>query len=68
MPVGAAALPFGSDWPTVGVVPPMLGIYAAVTREDVRGSPPGGWMPSQCVSREQARRGRTSRGSPSRLP
>ena len=56
---GAAALPFGSDWPTVGVVPPLLGIYAAVTREDVRGSPPGGWLPKQCVSREQALRGYT---------
>ena len=56
---GAAALPFGSDWPTVGVVPPMLGIYAAVTREDLKGSPPGGWMPKQCVSREQALRGYT---------
>ena len=57
---GAAALPFGSDWPTVGVVPPMLGIYAAVTREDLEGRPNGGWMASQCVSREQALRGYTT--------
>ena len=56
---GAAALPFGSDWPTVGVVPPMLGIYAAVTREDVHGHPHGGWLPQQCVSRQQALRGYT---------
>ena len=36
---GAAALPFGSDWPTVGVVPPLLGIYAAVTREESSSAP-----------------------------
>ncbi len=58
--VGAAALPFGSDWPTVGVVPPLLGIHAAVTRQDLHGSPPGGWLPHQRVSREQALRGYTS--------
>lgn len=57
---GAAALPFGSDWPTVGVVPPLLGIYAAVTREDLRGQPEGGWLAQQCVSRAQALRGYTA--------
>ena len=29
------ALPFGSDFPTVGVIPPLLGIYAAITRQDL---------------------------------
>ena len=57
---GVAALPFGSDWPTVGVVPPMLGIYAAVTRQDLHGEPAGGWTPSQCVDRQQALRGYTT--------
>ena len=33
---GTKALPFGSDFPTVGTVPPLLGIYAAVTREDLQ--------------------------------
>ena len=56
---GATALPFGSDFPTVGVVPPLLGIYAAVTREDLHGEPRGGWIPKQCVSRAQALRGYT---------
>ena len=56
---GAAALPFGSDWPTVGVVPPMLGLFAAVTREDLHGEPAGGWRPWECVSRSQALRGYT---------
>lgn len=54
---GAVALPFGSDFPTVGVVPPLLGIYAAVSRQDASGKPTGGWLPSQRVSREQALRG-----------
>lgn len=56
---GATALPFGSDWPTVGVVPPLLGIYAAITREDLDGHPPGGWTPWEKVSREHALRGYT---------
>ena len=46
---GAAALPFGSDWPTVGVVPPLLGVHAAVTRSDIHGSPIGGWIPREKV-------------------
>jgi hypothetical protein len=37
----------------------MLGLYAAVTRQDLHGAPPGGWLPQQCVSREQALRGYT---------
>ena len=57
---GAAALPFGSDWPTVGQVPPLLGLYAAVTREDLHGHPAGGWTPTEKVSRAQALRGYTT--------
>jgi predicted amidohydrolase YtcJ len=46
-------LAFGSDFP-VEHVNPMLGIYAAVTRQDLSGQPPGGWLPDQRVSRIQA--------------
>jgi len=45
----------GSDFP-VEEANPMLGLYAAVTRQDKSGSPPGGWMPDQRMSRAQALR------------
>ena len=48
-----ATLAFGSDFP-VEEVNPMLGIYAAVTRQDTQGWPEGGWYPEQGVSREEA--------------
>jgi hypothetical protein len=51
-------LAFGSDFP-VEHVNPMLGIYAAVTRQDLKGQPPGGWLPDQRVSRLQALAGFT---------
>jgi len=57
---GLEALPLGSDFPTVGVVPPLLGLYAAITREDVHNNPPGGWTPSQKISPRQALAGYTS--------
>ncbi|MEE8407962.1 MAG: amidohydrolase [Myxococcota bacterium] len=41
-----AALAFGSDAP-VEEENPWLGIYAAVTRQDARGEPKGGWMPQE---------------------
>lgn len=43
----------GSDFP-VEEANPMLGLYAAVTRQDLKGEPPGGWMPDQRMSREEA--------------
>lgn len=49
---------FGSDFP-VEKVNPMLGIYAAVTRQDLNGQPPGGWLPDQRVNRIQALAGFT---------
>lgn len=52
-------LAFGSDFPTVGTIPPLLGIYAAVTRQDLDGNPPGGWYPLQRVSVQQALKGYT---------
>ncbi|MFC4526617.1 amidohydrolase [Dyella halodurans] len=51
-------LAFGSDFP-VEHVNPMLGIYAAVTRQDLNGHPPGGWLPDQRVSRLEALAGFT---------
>jgi predicted amidohydrolase YtcJ len=47
------SLAFGSDFP-VEQVDPMLGIYAAVTRQDLKGWPEGGWFPEQRLSREEA--------------
>lgn len=48
-----AHLVFGSDFP-VEEVSPLLGVYAAVTRQDKDGNPPGGFLPEQRVSLEQA--------------
>ena len=53
-----ARLVLGSDFP-VEQVNPMLGIHAAVTREDTKGWPPGGWYPQEKLSREEAVRGFT---------
>lgn len=44
---------FGSDW-TVAPLNPLLGIYAAVTRSTLDGKNPGGWIPEQKVSVEDA--------------
>eukprot|EP00947_MAST-08B_sp_MAST-8B-sp1_P002057 g2057.t1 len=55
----APALALGSDWPTVGKVPPVLGLYAAVTRQDLRGAPAGGWEPQERLTRVDALRGYT---------
>ena len=37
---------FGSDFP-VALVDPFYGLYAAVTRRQTDGQPPGGWHPDQ---------------------
>jgi hypothetical protein len=52
-------LAFGSDFP-VESVDPRLGLYAAITREDLAGKPPGGWLPDQKLSAAEALRGFTS--------
>jgi predicted amidohydrolase YtcJ len=49
----------GSDFP-VEEPNPMLGLYAAITRQDPSGNPPGGWMPGQRLSRDEALRSFTS--------
>ena len=46
-------LAFGSDFP-VEEVCPLLGIYAAVTRQDAKGNPPGGWYPAQRMTLDEA--------------
>ncbi|MGD0578802.1 MAG: amidohydrolase [Bryobacteraceae bacterium] len=43
----------GSDTP-VEEPNPMLGLYSAITRQDLAGDPPGGWMPSQRMTRAEA--------------
>ncbi len=43
----------GSDFP-VEEANPMLGLYAAITRQDLKGTPAGGWQPEQRMTREQA--------------
>jgi hypothetical protein len=50
-----ASLAFGSDFP-VEAVDPMLGIHAAVTRQDRAGRPAGGWLPGERIERDQALR------------
>lgn len=46
-------VPNGSDFP-VEEPNPMLGFYASITRQDAQGNPPGGWMPDQKMTREEA--------------
>jgi len=48
-------IPFaaGSDFP-VEQVPPILGLYAAVTRQDASGKPAGGWYPEQRMTLSEA--------------
>jgi predicted amidohydrolase YtcJ len=48
-----ALLAFGSDW-TVAPLDPLAGIYAAVTRRTLDGKNPGGWIPEQKITVEQA--------------
>ncbi len=45
----------GSDFP-VESHNPFLGLYAAVTRQNVQGEPTGGWMPHERMTREEALR------------
>ncbi len=54
-----AHLGFGSDW-TVAPIDPILGIYAAVTRRTLDGKHPGGWIPEQKISVEEALRAYTA--------
>ncbi len=53
-----ARLALGSDFP-VERVAPLLGFYAAVTRQDAAGQPGGGWHGNQALTRDEALRGFT---------
>jgi len=49
---------FGSDFP-VELSDPRLGLFAAVTRTDLDGQPPGGWLPDQKLTIAEALHGFT---------
>lgn len=51
-------IPCGSDFP-VESNNPLLGIYAAVTRQDPNGWPEGGWHPEHCMTIQEAIKGFT---------
>lgn len=57
-----ATLAFGSDW-FVAPPTPLMGIYAAVTRRTLDEKRPGGWVPEQKITVEQALRAYTSGGA-----
>jgi predicted amidohydrolase YtcJ len=48
----------GTDWP-VETLDPRVGLYEAVTRQDMQGNPPGGRWPEEALTIEQALRGYT---------
>ncbi len=44
---------FGTDWP-VAPLNPLLGLYAAVTRQTTDGAHPQGWIPEEKITLEEA--------------
>jgi predicted amidohydrolase YtcJ len=58
-----AILSFGTDWPGTSAseypINPMLGLYAAVTRQTINGQPVGGWFPNERISIQDAIRAYT---------
>ena len=57
-----ATLAFGSDW-FVAPPTPLEGIYAAVTRRTLDEKRPGGWVPEQKITVEEALRAYTMGGA-----
>lgn len=53
-----AVLSFGTDWPGTSAseypINPMLGLYAAVTRQTITRQPAAGWFPHERISIEEA--------------
>lgn len=64
---GGAVLAFGSDWPGTNAswypAEPLLGIYAAVTRQTLEGRPAGGWYPEERLTVEESLRAYTWGGA-----
>lgn len=58
-----AMLCFGTDWPGTSAseypINPMLGLYAAVTRQTIKGEPKEGWFPEQRIDIKDAIRAYT---------
>ena len=58
-----AVLSFGTDWPGTSAseypINPMLGLYAAVTRQTVTGQPAAGWFPNERITIAEAIRAYT---------
>jgi predicted amidohydrolase YtcJ len=54
-----ARLAFGSDW-YVAPLDPRLGLQAAVTRQTLDGRNPGGWVPEQKITLDEALRAYTA--------
>ena len=58
-----AKLSFGSDWPGTSAseypINPLLGVYAAVTRQTLTGQPADGWFPNERIGVESALRAYT---------
>ena len=56
-------LSFGSDWPGTNAAwytsNPLIGMYAATTRQTLDGKPAGGWFPEERVGLETALRAYT---------
>lgn len=48
-----ARVTFGSDWP-VAPIEPLLGVEAAVLRRTIDGANPGGWVPEQQITVQEA--------------
>lgn len=48
----------GTDWP-VETLDPRVGLYEAVTRQDLTGNPPGGRWPAEALTIEQTLKGYT---------
>lgn len=49
------AMAGGSDWP-IEVITPLWGIARTVTRQELDGSPPGGWLPDERLTLDQTLR------------
>ena len=64
---GGAVLAFGSDWPGTSAaeypINPMMGLYAAVSRQTINGEPEGGWFAEERITMDDALRAYTYSGA-----